>query len=131
MPPSGAPALARTPLRSLLEKIAGDSGLPARDAIPGDGHGVIHTPAGDFGVVISWETFFDGRARDAIGNGGQILMNPTNGALEGKIAALEVTVDAASATMLPTTGSAAETAVLTALAAAASAEPVRIPVSDR
>ena len=43
-----------------------------------------------------------------------------------RIAALEVTVDAASATMLPTTGSAAETAVLTALAAAASAEP-RLP----
>ncbi len=68
------------PLRGLLEKIAGDSGLPSRDAIAGDGHGVLHTPAGDFGVVISWETFFDGRARDAIGNGGQILMNPTNGA---------------------------------------------------
>ena len=48
-----------------------------------------------------------------------------------KIAALAVTVAAASATMLPTTGSAAETAVLTALAAAASAEPVRMPVSDR
>jgi apolipoprotein N-acyltransferase len=30
-------------------------------------------------VVISWEVFFADRARDAIGNGGEILLNPTNG----------------------------------------------------
>ena len=59
------------------------------------------------------------------------LTTPTMPMPLRRIAALEVTVDAASATMLPTTGSAAETAVLTALAAAASAEPVRMPVSDR
>lgn len=68
------------PLRPIIEAIAGDSGIPSRDALPGDGHGVVHTQAGTFGVVISWEVFFAGRARDAIGNGGEILMNPTNGA---------------------------------------------------
>ena len=31
------------------------------------------------GVTISWEVFFADRARDAIGNGGEVLLNPTNG----------------------------------------------------
>jgi apolipoprotein N-acyltransferase len=35
---------------------------------------------GTFGVSISWEIFFADRARDAIGNGGEVLLNPTNGA---------------------------------------------------
>ena len=34
---------------------------------------------GTLGISISWEVFFDHRARDAIGNGGQVLVNPTNG----------------------------------------------------
>jgi apolipoprotein N-acyltransferase len=66
------------PLRSLIEPFAPNT-LPGRDAIPGDGEAVLSTPAGDFGVVISWEVFFPDRARDAIGNGGQVLLNPTNG----------------------------------------------------
>src|SRR5262249_36661685 len=37
------------------------------------------TPIGRMGVVISWEVFFGGRARDAVGHGGQGLLNPTNG----------------------------------------------------
>jgi apolipoprotein N-acyltransferase len=40
---------------------------------------VIDTPIGRAGVSISWEIFFPERARDAIANGGQILLNPTNG----------------------------------------------------
>ena len=68
------------PLRGLITTIVGASGIPSRDVVPGDGHGVLHTQDGDFGVVISWETFFSGRAQDAIANGGEILMNPTNGA---------------------------------------------------
>ena len=35
---------------------------------------------GRLGVSISWEIFFEDRARDAIGNGGEVLLNPTNGA---------------------------------------------------
>lgn len=31
------------------------------------------------GTVISWEIFFEDRARDAIADGGQIIVNPTNG----------------------------------------------------
>lgn len=67
------------PLRSLIEPFAPDT-LPRRDAIPGEGEAVLSTPAGDFGVVISWEVFFPDRARDGIGNGGSVLLNPTNGA---------------------------------------------------
>jgi apolipoprotein N-acyltransferase len=67
------------PLRSLLEPIAGDA-LPARDARIGQTPAVVETPAGRLGVAISWEVFFGERARDAIGNGGEILLNPTNGA---------------------------------------------------
>ena len=73
------------PFRGLLESLVGKGGLPTRDAIPGTDipgpdHGVLHTQSGNFGTVISWETFFDGRARDSIVNGGEILINPTNGA---------------------------------------------------
>lgn len=66
------------PLRWLIEPLA-PSALPGRDAIAGSGEAVLETPAGRFGVVISWEVFFPDRARDAIGNGGQVLLNPTNG----------------------------------------------------
>ena len=67
------------PLRGLLDRL-GVSGLPPRDARPGTRPAVLDTPVGRVGVSISWEIFFDHRARDAIGNGGQILLNPTNGA---------------------------------------------------
>ena len=30
--------------------------------------------------MISWEVFFGGRARDAVGHGGEVILNPTNGA---------------------------------------------------
>lgn len=67
------------PLRGLLEGL-GVSGLPPHDARPGTEPAVLDTPFGRVGVSISWEIFFDHRSRDAIGNGGQILLNPTNGA---------------------------------------------------
>lgn len=66
------------PLRALIEPFAPDA-LPGRDAVVGRGPAVLDTPAGSLGVVISWEVFFPDRARDAIGNGGQLLLNPTNG----------------------------------------------------
>ena len=66
------------PFRSLIEPLA-PAALPRRDAVVGRGPAVLETPAGRLGVVISWEVFFSDRARDAIGNGGQLLLNPTNG----------------------------------------------------
>lgn len=65
------------PLRSLLERF--NSELPGRDALAGDTPAIVNTPAGKFGVVISWEVFFSTRGRDAIGHGGDVLLNPTNG----------------------------------------------------
>lgn len=66
------------PLRSLIAPFAGPS-LTQRDAVPGKGPAVLRTAHGPFGVVISWEVFFGDRARAAIRDGGQILINPTNG----------------------------------------------------
>jgi apolipoprotein N-acyltransferase len=41
---------------------------------------MIDLPSGDrLAVMISWEVFFGGRARDGVVNGGGILLNPTNG----------------------------------------------------
>ncbi len=65
------------PLRSLIESFSSE--LPGRDVRPGNGDAVLDTPLGPLGISISWEVFFDHRARDAIGNGGQVLLNPTNG----------------------------------------------------
>jgi len=67
------------PLRWLLEPFAGNS-LIKRDAYDGSDPAVLHTPAGTFGVAISWEIFFADRARAAIRQGGEVLLNPTNGA---------------------------------------------------
>jgi apolipoprotein N-acyltransferase len=67
------------PLRGLIERVAGGSGIPGRDVVPGTEPAVVDTPVGRLGVVISWEVFFANRARDAIGNGGELLLNPTNG----------------------------------------------------
>ena len=67
------------PLRWLLEPFAGGS-LDARDALDGSDPPVLHTPAGNFGVAISWEVFFPDRTRAAISQGGEVLLNPTNGA---------------------------------------------------
>ena len=67
------------PLRSLLEPLAGGA-LPARDAAVGEGPAAVDTPVGHLGVSISWEIFFGERARDAVRAGGEIIVNPTNGA---------------------------------------------------
>lgn len=66
------------PLRPLLNIFAEDV-LPPRDVVRGTGPAVLDTPVGKLGISISWEVFFERRARDAITNGGQILLNPTNG----------------------------------------------------
>lgn len=65
------------PLRSLIEKLSSE--VPSRDAIAGSGPGMIDTPEGRFGVVISWEAFFANRGRSGIAEGGRALLNPTNG----------------------------------------------------
>ncbi|MEM8707531.1 MAG: apolipoprotein N-acyltransferase [Actinomycetota bacterium] len=65
------------PLRGFIEQFSDE--LPGVDVRPGTGPAILETDVGTLGISISWEVFFDHRARDAIGNGGQVLLNPTNG----------------------------------------------------
>lgn len=67
------------PFRPLIEKVAGRSGIPSRDAVPGTTPAVVRTPAGTLGVAISWEIFFTDRGADAARHGAEVLVNPTNG----------------------------------------------------
>jgi apolipoprotein N-acyltransferase len=67
------------PFRSIVERLGDVSAVP-RDARIGRGPGVLVTPAGKLGAVISWEVFFSDRARDAIAHGGEVLLVPTNAA---------------------------------------------------
>lgn len=71
------------PLREVVAKVADLSLLP-RDAIPGEGPGILpgpsHSPTVPLGVVISYEVFFGDRSRSAIRNGAQVLLVPTNAA---------------------------------------------------
>ncbi|MDP6146145.1 MAG: apolipoprotein N-acyltransferase [Acidimicrobiales bacterium] len=70
------------PLRGLIEPFAPDY-LPVRDTQPGSGEPNLLIPMKETevnaGISISWEIFFEDRARQAVRNGGQILLNPTNG----------------------------------------------------
>ena len=65
------------PLRDLLSRVTDVSAIP-RDAIAGSDAGILRTPAGDLGVVISYEVFFPRRARDAMAAGAEVLLVPTN-----------------------------------------------------
>ncbi|MEX2658765.1 MAG: apolipoprotein N-acyltransferase [Acidimicrobiales bacterium] len=65
------------PLRGLISKVADVSAIP-RDAIAGSEPGLLTTPAGDLGVLISYEVFFPRRARDALVHGAEVLLVPTN-----------------------------------------------------
>ena len=68
------------PLRDVVAKVADLSLLP-RDAIAGEGPGILPGPAGQrLGVVISYEVFFGDRSRSAVRNGAQVLLVPTNAA---------------------------------------------------
>ncbi len=65
------------PLRSLVRHFVNLSAVP-RDAIPGKGPGILRTPAGNFGVMISFEVMFQNRARAAVEAGGEAFLVPTN-----------------------------------------------------
>jgi len=65
------------PGRRLLARVVDLSLLP-RDAIPGRGPGLLRTPAGPLGVLVSYEVFFAEQARAATQAGGRVLLVPTN-----------------------------------------------------
>jgi len=67
------------PLRWLIKHLPGADLVP-HDAVSGKAPAVLDTPPiGRLGVIISWEVFFGGRARDGAGHGGLVVLNPTNG----------------------------------------------------
>lgn len=69
------------PFRGLVERFSDDARFVPRDAIPGKGAGVLETPDGPVGVVISYEVFFSDRARAAVDDGRSgLLLVPTNAA---------------------------------------------------
>jgi len=68
------------PLRSILERITSAVDVVG-DAVAGTEPAVIELPTGErFATVISWEVFFGGRAREGVKLGGDLILNPTNGA---------------------------------------------------
>jgi apolipoprotein N-acyltransferase len=69
------------PLRGFLKALGAPVEQVHTNAIAGNGPAYIDLPSGErLAVVISWEVFFGGRARDGVEHGGQLLLNPTNGA---------------------------------------------------
>jgi apolipoprotein N-acyltransferase len=67
------------PMRGLLKALGAPTDEVPRDAKAGSGPAVLDTPDGRMAVVISWEVFFGGRAREGVKHGGELLLNPTNG----------------------------------------------------
>jgi len=65
------------PDRGFFSHLANVSGVPL-DAVPGHGDGVLHTPAGAIGAMVSYEVFFPDRARTPVRAGAELLVVPTN-----------------------------------------------------
>lgn len=66
------------PMRSFIERFAPEY-LPSNDARAGTGPGIIDTGVGKAAIAISWEIFHDDRVYSGIRQGGEIILNPTNG----------------------------------------------------
>jgi apolipoprotein N-acyltransferase len=69
------------PLRGLLDALGAPVDQVPNDAVAGTEPAILDLPDGTrLGVVISWEVFFGGRARDGVREGAEAIVNPTNGA---------------------------------------------------
>ena len=74
------------PWRGFLASVGAPVDLVPRDAVAGEGRARLDVPLTAASVeklrasvVISWEVFFGGRAREGVQDGGGIVVNPTNG----------------------------------------------------
>ena len=65
------------PDRSFFAHFASLAGVP-EDAVPGTGTGLMHTPAGPLGLMVSFEVFYANRSRPSVRAGAQLLVVPTN-----------------------------------------------------
>ena len=73
----GVPFAEYVPARGLLRHVV-DLSLVPSDMIPGHTPGVLHTPAGTAGVVISFEVFFPRRVRATVTRGAEVVLVPTS-----------------------------------------------------
>lgn len=68
------------PLRSVIERVSSAVDRVG-EAVAGETPAFVDLPSGDrLAVVISWEVFFGGRAREGVELGAEAVLNPTNGA---------------------------------------------------
>jgi apolipoprotein N-acyltransferase len=65
------------PYRGFFAHLGNLSGVPL-DAIPGTGTGLLSTPAGPLGAMVSFEVFYADRGRSSVRDGAQLLVVPTN-----------------------------------------------------
>jgi apolipoprotein N-acyltransferase len=65
------------PFRSLIDKVADLSAVP-RDLVASEGPGLLRLRPGPMGTLISYEVFFEDRARAAVRAGAEVLLVPTN-----------------------------------------------------
>ena len=65
------------PYRSFIAHFADLSGVPT-DAVPGHGTGLLRTPAGPLGALVSFEVFYANRSRTSVRAGAELLILPTN-----------------------------------------------------
>ena len=65
------------PFRGFFAHLADLAAVP-RDAIAGHGTGLMKTPAGPLGVLVSYEVFFADRGRSSVRAGAELLVVPTN-----------------------------------------------------
>jgi apolipoprotein N-acyltransferase len=65
------------PDRAFFAHFADLSGVPL-DAVPGHGSGLMRTPAGPLGILVSFEVFYAGRSHGSVRAGAELLTVPTN-----------------------------------------------------
>ena len=65
------------PNRSFFSHLADLSGV-STDAVPGHGSGLMRTPAGPLGLLVSFEIFYAGRSHSSVRAGAELLAVPTN-----------------------------------------------------
>ncbi len=65
------------PGRAFFSHLADLSGVSV-DAVPGHGSGLMRTPAGPLGLLVSFEIFYAGRSHSSVRAGAELLAVPTN-----------------------------------------------------
>jgi apolipoprotein N-acyltransferase len=65
------------PYRSFFAHFASLAGVPLT-AVAGHGDGLLRTPAGPLGMMLSYEVFFPDRGRAPVAAGARLLVVPTN-----------------------------------------------------